>query len=134
MTPSKSPDRYSPSRQLIAGSDFNNVVDQLNSAVSGLTAKAGGGKVGATPLTGAVNTLAVVATNGDSVLLPKGFPGLEVWIDNAGAANAQVFGFGSDTINSVATGVGVALNAATLTIYKCMTMDPVTKIANWRTK
>lgn len=90
------------------------------SVTDGITAFAGGGKASATPLTSAVNRLSTVATGADSVLLPAVSAndiGLEVEIINDGAAAAQVFGQGSDTIDAVATATGVALTNATRCKY-----------------
>lgn len=134
MIPSKSPNRYVTSRQLIGGDDFNNVVDQLNSNAVDIVAQADTTKANATQLNAHVNTVATVAGAADSLKLPKGFPGLEVWIINSGANAAQVFGYGSDTINSIDTATGVSQAAGATTIYKCNSMDAVTKIANWISK
>lgn len=85
-----------------------------------LTATAGGTKALALPLTSAKNRLSVCATNGDSVLLPAVSPadvGIEVEIINDGAANAQVFGQGSDTIDAIATATGVVLSATKRATY-----------------
>jgi hypothetical protein len=91
----------------------------LIGSVSTITAKAGGTKAAATEITGVKCLIDVCATNGDSALLPPGYPGLEVTIFNAGAANAQIFGNGSDTINEIATGTGVTQNAGISAVYTC---------------
>lgn len=125
--PSTQARQYTTSRQLIAGDDFNNVIAQLNSEKDGITAGAGGTQAKATQLTAHVNTIATVASANDSCKLPKGFPGLEVWITNADAADsAQIFTYGKGTINGTdgaATGVAQAANANSATIYKCMRVD-----------
>lgn len=79
----------------------------------GLTALAGGGKTGATALGYGVNRATTVATGADSLLLPYAYPGATAFLANDGAAAAQVFGKGTDTIDAVATGTGVALTNAT---------------------
>lgn len=80
---------------------------------TGLTAAAGGTKAAAFQLRSSFNVLGTVATNGDSVLLPTDRQvGDEVIIVNDGAANAQVFGAGTDTVDGVATATGVVLTAA----------------------
>lgn len=80
---------------------------------TGITAHAGGTKAAAYQLTRGFNVLATVATNADSVLLPTDrVVGDEVIIVNDGAANAQIFGAGSDTIDAVASATGVVLTAA----------------------
>src|ERR1700756_814082 len=86
-------------------------------ANAGATATAGGTKAAALQLGYGLNELSTVATNGDSVLLPYAFPGAVVIVSNDGAANAQVFGRGTDTIDAVATATGVVQSAAKRTIY-----------------
>lgn len=86
----------------------------------GLTAAAGGTKAAALQLRASFNVLATVATNGDSVLLPTDRQVRdEVIIINDGAANTQVFGAGTDTIDGVATATGVVLTAAKRCSYYC---------------
>lgn len=124
--PNSAPSQYTSSRQLIAGSDVNNLTAQLNTGSSGIVAFAGGGYANATRLTSHVNNIATVGTAADSVKLPQGFPGLEVWIRNAGANGAQVFTSRAGTINgtdSVATGVLQAAGANTALIYKCLAVS-----------
>lgn len=116
---SSAPKPYTSSRQLIGGDDFNNVVSQLNSAKDGITAGAGGTQALATQLSAAVNNVATVATANDSVKLPKGFPGLEVWVANEDADSLQVFTYGVGTIDGTdgaATGVAQATGTK---LYKC---------------
>lgn len=80
---------------------------------TGITATAGGNQATAYQLTKSFNVLGTVATNADSVKLPSDRQvGDEVIIVNDGAANAQVFGYGTDTIDGVATATGVVLTAA----------------------
>lgn len=84
-----------------------------------VTATAGGGKATAKALTAAINVVGTVATAADSVLLPAALPGLCLWVKNAGANSMQVFGQGTDTINAVATGTGVAQAAGLSAMYVC---------------
>lgn len=80
---------------------------------AGITATAGGNQATAYQLTRSFNVLGTVATNADSVKLPTDRQVCdEVIIINDGAANAQVFGSGTDTIDGVATATGVVLTAA----------------------
>ena len=122
--PSLAANIYTASKQLISGSDFNNLSAQLNSGQDGITAGAGGTQALAYQLNKAVNVIATVVTGNDSVKLPKGILGLEVWIQNAAAANsAQVFTYGKGTINNTdgaATGVALAASVAGATMYKCI--------------
>ena len=75
------------------------------------TARAGGTRAAATKLTCAVNRISVCATAADSVSLPPAVGGQVIYVQNAGAASAQVFGdpATADTINGIAAGTGVAL-------------------------
>jgi hypothetical protein len=127
--PSSQPKQYSTSIQLIGGDDFNAVVAQLNSEKDGIVAGIGGTQAKATQLAAHVNTIKTVTTAADSVKLPKGFTGLQVWVCNADAANdCQVFTYGVGTIggtDGAATGVNLAHNANAVTIYKCMRIDSV---------
>lgn len=96
----------------------------------GLVAAAGGTKAAALQLTTSFNVLATVATNADSVLLPTDRQaGDEVIIVNDGAANAQVFGAGSDTIDGVVTATGVVLTAAKRCSYYCVSIT--SGVAAW---
>lgn len=106
--------------RLLDGGAVQGLTDLVASVQQQVTAKAGGTKAAATLLNSALVEISVCATNGDSVLLPLGYAGLEVCIYNAGAANAQVFGQGTDTINAVVTATGVTQNAGVTAIYKCV--------------
>lgn len=97
----------------------------LAHASSGLTAHAGGGKASALSLSGSMASIATVATIADSVLLPAAKVGATFYLTNDGANSMQVFGRGTDTINNVATGTGVAQAAGVAAHYFC------TKAGNW---
>lgn len=56
-----------------------------------LTALAGGGQAGATPLATGFNEVDTVATNNDSVMLPAAIPGSSVDIYNAGANTLAIY-------------------------------------------
>lgn len=84
-----------------------------------LTAHSGGTQALALPLTAMVNRLAVVAAQGDSVSLPAAVVGLFITVINRGAFAAQVFGAGTDTINSIATATGFAQGPSTSATYTC---------------
>lgn len=90
------------------------------STATGLTAHAGGGQASALLLTAQYNRVDTVATAADSVKLPApSYIGQEVEImNNAGVNSMQVFGSGTDTINGVATGTGVAQAAGKFAMYK----------------
>lgn len=87
----------------------------------GVTARAGGGKALATALAYGMNRITICATAADSVLLPRAADGAEVLVVNDGAAAAQVFGGGTDTIDGIATGTGVVLTNARRTWFYCFT-------------
>jgi hypothetical protein len=90
------------------------------STAIGLTAAAGGGQSGALLLKAQYNRVDTVGTAADSVKLPAPtYIGQEVEVMNNAAANSmQVFGSGTDTINGVATGTGVAQAAGKFAMYK----------------
>lgn len=92
----------------------------VGDVATGITATASGNQATAYQLTASFNVLGTVATNADSVKLPTDRRvGDEVIIVNDGAANAQVFGPGTDTIDGVATETGVVLTAAKRCSYYC---------------
>lgn len=93
----------------------------FESSQDNITAFAGGGQASATQLNAEVNRITTVATAGDSVKLPSAQPGLTVLLINKGANAMQVFGFGTDTIDGVATATGVSQMANSLVIYGCVT-------------
>lgn len=85
---------------------------------TGITAKAGGTQSG-TVLTSQNNFISKCATAGDSVVLPSDAPvGAPVYVRNDGAKDAQVYAVTPGTINGVATGTGVTLNAASSATYR----------------
>ena len=85
----------------------------------GLTAHAGGGQAGATPLTAEINRVTTVATAGDSALLPPSQAGLTIIVINHGAQPMQVYGAGADTVDDVAAATGVSQMQGSVTIYSC---------------
>lgn len=83
-----------------------------------LTALAGGAKAGATQLGYGVNAVTVVATDGDSVLMPYAFPGAVCFIANNDAGqDIRAYGKGTDTINGVATATGNLQGEGTGALY-----------------
>lgn len=121
----QAPRLYTSSRQMIAGDDFNNVVAQLNSGEIGITAFAGGGIANAYQLKAAANVVAVVATAGDSVKLPKGVVGRQVSVRNSGANSMNVFPYAATgKIDNQAAGVAravanIADGIAGFTTFEC---------------
>lgn len=132
---------FTPGFRSLDGTDLNNQKDEVNNALNGttavaitgtfsgvhtatatdaITAHAGGGQASATALTSTINRVSTVATAADSVKLPASAAGLYVMLVNGAATNSmQVFGSGTDTINDVATGTGVAQAAGVSAIYFC---------------
>lgn len=90
-------------------------------AQNGLTAKAGGGRTGATALTGPLVEVATVASAADSVVLPDAIPGSWLMVRNSGANAMTVYALGSDTLNGTAGATGVSQNNATSALYFCPT-------------
>lgn len=89
------------------------------SVSAALTAHAGGGKAGALPLPSQFNYLGTVATAADSALMPAALAGRTCYVFNGGAAAAQLFGQGTDTIDGVATATGVPLTNAKRALFVC---------------
>jgi hypothetical protein len=78
------------------------------SATNAITAFSTGGQASATPITTEVARVTTVAAAGDSVKLPPSAPGLTILVINSGAFPMQVFGASTDTVDGVATAVGVS--------------------------
>lgn len=117
--------------RLFDGTDLNALLASLFSAEAGITAHAGGTKAAAYQLTAANNEISVCASSSDSVKLPaERFVGLGVWITNNGAQTVQVFGYGSDTINGVATATGVSQATGKSALYKCVSISAA-DVAAW---
>jgi hypothetical protein len=92
----------------------------LEDATDNIIAFATGAKVGATQLVSQTSRVSVVASIGDSVLLPAAIPGLEMMVINHGANAMQVFGKGADTINDLTAATGVSQMVNSLVIYTCI--------------
>lgn len=92
----------------------------LNNAV---TAYAGGGQTNAMALNidSAFHNVTTVATAADSIKLPPAAVGEFHFVKNSAAASMQVFGSGTDTIDSVATATGVPQAAGDGVLYFCVT-------------
>lgn len=90
-------------------------------AENGLTAHAGGGKGSALALDATKNLhrVTAVATANDSILMPPALVGQAHYVRNSAANAMQVFGQGTDTINSIATGTGISHGGAMGCFYTC---------------
>lgn len=86
-----------------------------------LTAKAGGGQAGATQLTSMFNTVATVASVGDSIQLPPALVGLCLCVVNNAVNALQCFAQngGTDTINSIAGATGVPMIGKSVVYFQC---------------
>ena len=84
-----------------------------------ITARSGGGQASATQIVAQTNRLITVAASGDSIKLPPSAPGLEVLIINHSNNPAQVFGFGTDVIDDIASSAGVSQMVSSFVIYAC---------------
>jgi len=85
-----------------------------------VTAFAGGGKANGVPVTSGITIATVVATAGDSILLPSPKAGDVYWVINRGANACQLFAAGTATINGAATGTGISLPAADAVLLACV--------------
>lgn len=87
-----------------------------------VTAFATGGKTNAVLLNTALafHNVSTVATAADSIKLPPAVEGEFHFVKNSGAAAMQVFGSGTDTIDSVATDTGVPQAAGDGVLYFCV--------------
>jgi hypothetical protein len=81
----------------------------MQSSADGLTAKAGGGQAGATPLLFEFNRVTTVATLNDSVLLPAAIAGVQLFVANAGSLGMNVFPSGTDQINALGASAAFAV-------------------------
>jgi len=131
MIPSTPVPSFTPTVGLQDGSVLQKFSDQLYGSEYGLTAQADGSKANATRINACNSVVTTVAGAADSVLLPPGYVGLEIFLVNAGVNSMQVFGSGSDTINGVATGTGVAHGNGLSGIYRCLNRNPTTGVAEW---
>lgn len=93
----------------------------LESSQDNITAFAGGGQAGAFPLNSQTARISVVASIGDSIMLPPSANGLELLVINHGANAMQVFGNGTDVIDDQLATVGVSQMVNSLVIYSCAT-------------
>lgn len=131
MIPNTPVPAFTVGKALQDGGDLQKISDQLYGTEYGLTAQADNSKENATRINACNSVVTVVAGAADSVLLPPGYVGLEIFLVNAGANSMQVFGSGSDTIDAVATAVGVAHGNGLSGIYRCLNKNPTTGVAEW---
>lgn len=94
---------------------------EMDNAVDGLVAHAGGGQGSATPVSASMARFATVATAGDSSLLPASKPGMNLLVTNAGVASMNVFPNGTDAINALGASGAFALGAGKSCTFVCYT-------------
>lgn len=105
--------------RLLGGETVNKgIAEPQWSTYSGVVALASGGQTGATPLLGSINSVDTVANANDSVALPAATGlGRPIVVINSTTTSMQVFGAGTDTINGIATGTGVAQAGGKTAVY-----------------
>lgn len=96
-----------------------------------VVAFAGGGQANATQLSDGINRIQTVATIADSVKLPPSVAGKMVYLMNAGANSTTVYGFGTDTIDGVASATGNAQAAGKGKLYLCTAGDGTGVAGTW---
>lgn len=107
-------------RRHVDPSDIGAAFAQDNSAVSGLTAFAGGGQASALLLTRSINRVTTVGTAADSVKLPAAKAGMTVLVANAAAANSMnVFPSTGGVINALAANAAYAVAANKTVMFVC---------------
>jgi hypothetical protein len=84
------------------------IISQANRVAAAVTAFAGGGQTSATQLDYGLSNVTVVATGNDSVKLPPCVAGAWCFLRNVTATSMTVYGYGTDTIDSVASATGNA--------------------------
>lgn len=98
-----------PDNLVTSGSSFSGVSDSITGTAYGITAFAGGGQLAATQLASEYNVITTCATAKDSVKLPAASAGQVVIVHNSGAASCDVFPYTSDSINTLAINLAIAV-------------------------
>lgn len=84
---------------MLDGTDMTKFFNMVIGSQSGLVAHAGGGIPAATVLNFGFNTVGVVATTGDSVVLPPAIVNGWCWVINNGAATLNIYTLQSNSNN-----------------------------------
>jgi hypothetical protein len=100
----------------LGGDNFQGV---LWGSADGLTALAGGGQTGATPITTAMARFSTVATLNDSAILPVSQPGMSITVSNAGAAGMNVFPASGEAINAGSANAAFAVASGKTAEFVC---------------
>jgi hypothetical protein len=110
--PASPPRRYTTSKQLIGGDDFNNLNDHLNS-FQALTAL-GVAQADAAQINAANVEILVGSAANTGVKLPVSYPGASIIILNNSANTENIYPLGNDQIQNGATGFAAAAAAVTM--------------------
>ena len=100
------------------------------SAVDNITALAGGGYNGATPIANELTRVVTVATAGDSIVLPQSTSGLGLFVINHSANPCQVFGGGTDTIDDVVNVITSPVIAGAAGTFTCAATQLPLQVGN----
>ena len=92
-----------------------------SSFADSITAYASGGQSSAVALTAMMNRVTTAANQGASVKLPASQAGMQITVDNRSANAIQVFGAGTDTINSIVSSTGISQAVSQVATYFCFT-------------
>jgi len=111
--------QYQLQKQLNNLPTGSTIADESMASGDANTAHAGGTQAAGLALTSQVNRISVVASVGDSVVLPPSVPGLMIIVINSAAKAVGVFGTGADTVNGVAAATGVLQMGASVGLYFC---------------
>lgn len=123
---------FIPGLRLVDGGELLQMANALLSVRNGLTALAGGGAPGATPLLAAFNRLDTVATAADSCLFPAASAeGQICYVRNNGAADCTIYCQGTDLVTAVnaLSGAGAASISVATTKTSMFVCD---KVGDWR--
>lgn len=121
--------KFISSRQLLPG-DWANAVTESQSSTQIVTASTTQTQAGGA----VINSAAVAVTTGnanDAITLPKGAPGLEIFISNLSAVALGVFPAVGDTIFPSLQNAVLAQAASKTALYKCIQVNPSTGNATW---
>jgi hypothetical protein len=90
---------------------------ETQSYIDGLTAHAGGGQGSALLITTMLSRFTIVATAGDSAILPPGVGGMNITVINASATSMNVFPDIGSTINALSANTAFALAAGKTAVF-----------------
>jgi len=120
--PRSTPNVYTSSKQLIAGSDINDI---NNRCCSFQTLTPLGSTQATAALVNAANVEVPAGSAAGGIRLPTSYPGAEVSVINNSSNTTTIYGAGTDVIQTsgtayAATATGVALVTLTSALYVCV--------------